>query len=143
LQLLKRIASMRRWVFSFAAAAALGGAPLLAAHHSISTLYDSSRQVTLEGIVAQFQLVNPHPFLFLDVTDAAGRAQRWQLEMDNRIELAAIGVTTNTFRPGDRVVVTGSLARTQGERLYLLRLDRPADGFWYEQVGMSPKIGTR
>ena len=134
---------MRRWGFSFAAAVAIGGASLLAAHHSISSLYDSSRQVTLEGIVAQFQLVNPHPFLFVDVTDAAGRAQRWQLEMDNRIELATIGVTANTFKPGDRVVVRGSLARTQGERLYLLRLDRPVDGFWYEQVGQSPKIGTR
>ena len=134
---------MRRWMFSFAAAAAIGGASLPAAHHSISSLYDSSRQVTLEGIVAQFQLVNPHPFLFVDVTDAAGRAQRWQLEMDNRIELATIGVTANTFKPGDRVVVRGSLARTQGERLYLLRLDRPVDGFWYEQAGQSPKIGTR
>jgi hypothetical protein len=121
---------------------AIGGTTPLAAHHSISSVYDSSRQVTLEGIVAQFHLVNPHPFLFVDVTDANGKAQRWRLEMDNRIELAAIGVTANTFRPGDRVVVTGSLARTQGEKLYLLRLDRPMDGFWYEQIGQSPRIRT-
>ena len=60
--------------------------------------------------------------------------------MDNRSELAAIGVTANTFKPGDRVVVTGSLARNEGQRMYLLRLDRAADGFWYEQVGQSPKI---
>jgi hypothetical protein len=131
---------MRRWTLSLAAAMALGGTTA-GAHHSISSVYDSSRQVTLEGIVAEFQLVNPHPFLFMDVADGAGRTARWRLELDNRSELAAIGVTANTLNPGDRIVVKGSLARNQGERLYLLRLDRPADGFWYKQVGQSPKIG--
>ena len=132
---------MKRWMLSFAAALAIGGvAPY--AHHSIANFYDSSRKATIEGIVAQFQLVNPHPFLFIDVKDGAGEAQRWRLEMDNRSELVAIGVTANTIKPGDRVVVSGSLARTEGQRMYLLRLDRPVDGFWYEQVGQSPRIRT-
>jgi hypothetical protein len=48
--------------------------------------------------------------------------------------LVAIGVTANTLKPGDRVQVKGSLARTQPQALDLLRLDRPADGFCYEQV---------
>ena len=132
---------MKRWTLSFAALVAISGmAPH--AHHGISSVYDSSRQVTVEGIVVQFQLVNPHPFLFIEVKGGRGEAQRWQLEMDNRSELAEIGVTAHTFMPGDRIVVTGSLARTQEHRLYLLRLDRPVDGFWYEQVGQSPKIRT-
>jgi hypothetical protein len=130
---------MTPWTLAVAAAVALL-APALRAHHSISGVYDSSRRTTLDGTVADFQLVNPHPFLFVDVADAAGNAQRWKLEMDNRSELAAIGVTADTFKRGDRVVVTGSLARTRPQSLYLLRLDRPADGFWYEQVGQSPKI---
>jgi hypothetical protein len=132
---------MKRWTFLVAAAIAVGGTAS-DAHHSISSVYDSSRPVTIEGIVAQFQLVNPHPFLFIDVMDRAGEAQRWQLEMDNRNELDAIGVTASTFKPGDFVVVTGSLARTSGNRLYLLRLDRRGDGFWYEQIGPSPRIRT-
>jgi hypothetical protein len=111
-------------------------------HHSIASVYDSSRRVTLEGVIAQFQLVNPHPFLLVEVRDGAGRLQEWRLEMDNRGELAAIGVTANTFKPGDRVVVAGSQSRTQPQSLYVLRLDRPADGFWYEQVGLSPRIRT-
>ena len=132
---------MKRWTLLVAAAIAVGGTATHA-HHSISTLYDSSRQVTIEGIVAQFQLVNPHPFLFIDVKGRTGETQRWQLEMDNRRELASIGVTASTFKPGDVVVVTGSLARISGQKLYLLRLDRRADGFWYEQVGPSPRIRT-
>jgi Family of unknown function (DUF6152) len=132
---------MKRWVLLVAAAIALAGTATHA-HHSISSLYDSSRQVTIEGIVAEFQLVNPHPFLFIDVKGRTGEAQRWQLEMDNRRELVSIGVTASTFKPGDLVVVNGSLARRAVQKLYLLRLDRRADGFWYEQVGPSPRIRT-
>ena len=132
---------MKRWALLVAAAIAVGGTATHA-HHSISSVYDSSRQVTIEGIVAEFQLVNPHPFLFIDVRGRTGEAQRWQLEMDNRRELVSIGVTASTFKPGDFVVVTGSLARRSGQKLYLLRLDRRADGFWYEQVGPSPRIRT-
>jgi hypothetical protein len=134
---------MNRWTLSLAAGIAIGGmAPQ--AHHSISGVYDATRQVTIEGVVAQFQLVNPHPFLFIDVTDdsGTGKAQRWRLEMDNRSELVAIGVTANTFKPGDRVVASGSLARTQAQSMYVLRLDRPVDDFWYEQIGQSPRIRT-
>lgn len=111
------------------------------AHHSISAVYDSSRQVRVDGVVAQFQLVNPHPFLLLDVRDGAGPPLQWRLEMDNLRELADIGVTAATFKPGDRLVVNGSQGRTQPQSLYVLRLDRPADGFWYEQVGTTPRIG--
>ena len=130
---------MKRWMVSVAAAIAISGMASHA-HHSISSVYDSSRQVTIEGIVAKFQLVNPHPFLLIDVADGAGHAQQWRLEMDNRRELAEIGVTSNTFRPGDRVVVSGSLARAHPQSLYVLRLDRPIDGLRYEQIGQSPRI---
>jgi len=109
------------------------------AHHSISSVYDGSRRVTVDGIVAQFHLVNPHPFLFIDVRDDS-RATPWRAEMDNRSELVGIGVTADTFKPGDRIVVTGSPARSQSQSLYVLRLDRPSDGFWYEQVGQTPRI---
>ena len=131
---------MTRWTLALAATVALC-TPSARAHHSIYSIYDRSRPATLEGTVAEFQLINPHPFLFIDVADSSGAAERWRLEMDNRIELAEIGVTAGTFKPGDRVVVTGSLARTQPHSLNLLRLDRSSDGFWYEQVGSSPRIG--
>jgi hypothetical protein len=132
---------MKRRAFLVAAAISVGVTATYA-HHSISTVYDSSRQVTVEGMVWRFQLVNPHPFLVIDVKTSTGDVQRWQLEMDNLRELGAIGVTANTFKPGDVVVVTGSLARKSGQKLYLLRLDRRADGFWYEQVGASPRVRT-
>ena len=122
--------------------AALGWASLAAhAHHSIAAVYDSSRQQRLEAVVAQFQFVNPHPFVIVMV-EIDGAEQPWRLEMDNRFELAQVGMTEMTLKPGDRVVVTGSLGRTEPRTLYIRQLDRPADGFRYEQVGSRPRVST-
>jgi hypothetical protein len=125
------------WGVTSAIALAMSGAS--SAHHSIAGIYGNER-ATIDGIVAEFHYVNPHPFVTADVKDATGTVQRWRLEMDNRSELAQIGVTATTLMPGNRIVVTGSLGRTQPHSMYVRRLDRPADGFWYEQVGSSPRI---
>jgi hypothetical protein len=103
------------------------------AHHSISAVYDSARQQRIEGVVAEFQFVNPHPFLIVTVTPTGAPPESWRLEMDNRFELSGIGMTADTLKPGDRVVVTGSEGRTDPRALYVRQLDRPADGFRYEQ----------
>ena len=41
----------------------------LGAHHSIAGMYDSSQPVTLDGVVAEFAFVNPHPFIVVEVAD--------------------------------------------------------------------------
>ena len=109
-------------------------------HHSIAGVYDSSRKVTIEGVISEFQFINPHPFVIMDVTKGGKKLEQWKLEMDNRSELVEIGVTSQTLRPGDRVIVTGSPGRTQPQSLYIGKLDRPSDGFQYEQVGSTPRI---
>src|SRR5262245_37018502 len=122
--------------------AALVQASLTAqAQHSIAAVYDSARQQRLEAVVAEFQFVNPHPFVIVTV-EAGGAEESWRLEMDNRFELAGVGMTDTTLKPGDRVVVTGSLGRTEPRTLYIRQLDRPADGFRYEQVGSRPRVST-
>lgn len=120
---------------------ALGTAPALG-HHSLSGVYDGADQTSLHGAVAEFRFVNPHPVLVIEVDDDSGDGRLWELEMDNRFELARIGVTAETFRPGDRVFVRGSIGLIRPRTLYLRRLDRPADGLWYEQRGSRPYLGT-
>jgi Family of unknown function (DUF6152) len=131
-----------RWVLLCLVGAALSSVPV-SAHHSIASAYDESRRVNLDGVIKQFQFVNPHPYLVVDVQDTSGATQSWQLEMDNRGELVDVGMTSATFKPGDRVVVTGSPSRGQPRALYIRSLERPADGFLYEQVGFSPRIRVR
>ncbi len=110
------------------------------AHHSIAGMYDQGRRVTLDGVIAQFQFVNPHPFVMVDVRDAGGAAQSWKAELDNRWELLDIGLTATTFKAGDRVIVSGSPGRDRTLLMYVRRLERPADGLLYEQVGTSPRV---
>jgi uncharacterized protein DUF6152 len=110
------------------------------AHHSISGVYDSGRQVRIDGRVVEFQFVNPHPVLIVAPSGDNAAGEPWRLEMDNRYELADIGVTAKTFKPGEHVIATGSAARDESHSLYLIKLDRPADGLRYEQIGYSPHI---
>jgi hypothetical protein len=109
------------------------------AHHSIAGMYDESHPVTVDGLVAEFHFVNPHPFVLLQVRDSSGRDQTWKLELDNRGELVDVGMTATTLKPGDRLTVTGGPAYKQPNAMYVRRMQR-ADGFLYQQVGFSPKI---
>jgi hypothetical protein len=117
----------------------LAAAPA-AAHHSIAAVYDGSREITVEGRVAEFMFVNPHPILVIDAAAPGGDPQLWRLEMDNRVELADVGIHARTFVPGERVIARGSAARVQPRSLYVRQLDRPADGFRYEQIGYRPRV---
>lgn len=110
------------------------------AHHSIAGMYDQSRSVTLDGVLVQFHFVNPHPFVMMEVEDARGNRQTWKLEMDNRGELVEVGMTATTLKTGDRLVVTGSVAYKDPRAMYVRKLERPADGFLYEQIGFSPRV---
>ena len=110
------------------------------AHHSIAGAYDSSREATVEGVITQFRFVSPHPFIELkDVRTG----QPWQMELDNRREFEDIGVTADTLKAGDRVIVVGSMSRREANQMYARRLNRPADGFGFEEVGSRPRLSGR
>ncbi|OFW12956.1 MAG: hypothetical protein A3F70_08980 [Acidobacteria bacterium RIFCSPLOWO2_12_FULL_67_14] len=128
---------MRREMLACVAALLIAGPAQ--AHHSIVGVYDSARSVTVEGAIVRFEFIYPHPFVVLDVR-RSGATDTWRLEMDNRGELADVGFANDTLRPGDRVVVSGNLARQEPNRLYIRRLERPSDGLLYEQVGMRPQL---
>ena len=116
------------------------GACTADAHHSISGMYDTRRDVRIEGVVTQFEFINPHAFLTLEIRESDRAAQRWRVELDDRGELSDIGMTAETLQPGDQVTVVGSPARREPNRVYLVRLDRPADGYSFEQVRGRPRL---
>jgi hypothetical protein len=104
------------------------------AHHSLAN-YDSSRDVTLAGVVETFSFTNPHPFLVV-----AAKGERWKLEMDNLFELVDAGLTRDSFRPGDKVTARAWPDRGGARTAYLRRLERSGDGLLVEQVGSSPRV---
>jgi hypothetical protein len=94
----------------------------------------------VEGVVTQFEFINPHAFITFEVRETGRASQQWRVELDDRGELSDIGMTAQTLRPGDQVIVVGSPARREVNRLYLARLDRPADGYSFEQVRGRPRL---
>jgi hypothetical protein len=107
-------------------------------HHSLSE-YDAARELSLTVVVREFHFVNPHPYLVAEVR-AGSLSSVWRLELDNRFELVQIGMTASTFTAGEQLLVSGRPGRDQKSILYVRELDRPADGFRYEQLSSSPRI---
>jgi len=86
-------------------------APATLAHHANSA-YDADQSVTVTGTVTQWQFINPHSGLWLDVTDESGNAVRWSGEFQGTLDLYRhFGWNKNTFKPGDRVTLTGFRSR--------------------------------
>jgi len=50
------------------------------AHHGTGVSYDASKPITLKGTVTEFRYANPHPQLYFDVTDNAGKVVHWSGE---------------------------------------------------------------
>jgi hypothetical protein len=119
-----------------AVAALLLGAGATTAHHSFSPVYDGSRSVTVAGIVTEFQFVNPHAQLTLDVTDESGKTTTWHVEFDGRLNLTNGGWTDDTITVGERISVTGNPTHTGSPRIFFARLER-ADGSVLLRPGVS------
>ena len=74
------------------------------AHHSFS-MFDNTREVTISGVIKEFQWTNPHTFTWVDVPNAAGGADTWALEGMSPNYLGRRGWTKNSLKPGDHVTI--------------------------------------
>jgi hypothetical protein len=97
--------SMARNRMLLCAVSVLAGMPVAAlAHHSFA-MFDRGRTDTIVGAVKQFEMINPHGWLRVDVVDAQGRANEWSLEAGGPGQMQRQGWTQTTVRPGDTVTV--------------------------------------
>jgi hypothetical protein len=101
-----------------------------AAHHSFAATYDSSRQSRIEGEVAQFLFRNPHSMVQILAPDDTGEMRRWAIEWAGINVLTGEGISRETLRIGDKVVVTGNPGRVPTDyRMRMLSIERPEDGW--------------
>jgi hypothetical protein len=97
------------------------------AHHSFSAEFDANRTISVQGVVTEFRLVNPHASMTMNVTDDAGKTTKWEVEFAGRLNLAKGGWTPSTIKPGEQVTVFGNPSHTGTPRIAFRRLVR-ADG---------------
>jgi len=74
------------------------------AHHSFA-MFDASQTTTVVGTVKAFEMVNPHGWLRVMVSDPEGRVSEWSMEMGGPGQLERQGWSKDTVRPGDKVTV--------------------------------------
>jgi hypothetical protein len=128
---------MRRVLF-LVVAATLAAASAAYAHHSYAATYDTSKEIKLTGKLVQFVYRNPHSFVHLEAPDENGVSQRWAVEWSGGGQLANQGVTRESLKVGDEVVIIGRPSRVPGEyRALMVRLTRPADGFTWGTAGQA------
>ena len=72
------------------------------AHHSAAGI-DQTKTVTQEGVVKEFKWANPHSWIELEVKNAKGDVEVWNLEMNPPSYLVRAGWKSTTIKPGDKV----------------------------------------
>jgi hypothetical protein len=79
------------------------------AHHSTAGIYQLTVEVELKGKVKEWRFINPHPSLKLEVVDAKGVAQEWDVSYGGSAvaHLKKRGYSASTFKPGDIIIVKG------------------------------------
>src|SRR3984957_1518515 len=90
------------------AAAPLWGQP------SLSAEFDASRPLKLHGTVTQWELVNPHSWIHLDVKNEDGTVTNWMIEGGSPNALLRLGFTKRSLPPGTEIFVEGYQAKDRG-----------------------------
>ncbi len=89
-----------------------------ASHHGIIN-FDMNREVDVTGVVTRLAFVNPHAWLYFDVTDRNGRVAAWQCELRGATVLRRAGWSPDMLSPGPRIRVTGAPDRFEPNTCYL------------------------
>ena len=119
----------RNWLALPILAAALVGSAY--AHHSFAATYFEDKTDKIQGKLVQFLYRNPHSFVHVEVKDAkTGEMIRWAVEWGAGGQLGRQGVTRDTLKPGDEVVINGNPGRNpEDHRLRMVNITRTSDNW--------------
>ena len=94
-----------RSVLTMAAALTVIAMPAVA-HHS-GAMFDDKKEVTLSGVVKEFQYTNPHSWLLVDVKASDGTMTTWGFEAEGPTTLLRAGIRKSDFAPGTAITISG------------------------------------
>jgi hypothetical protein len=94
---------LRAFGLACIAASVVAGSAL--AHHSFA-IFDQTKVLNHTGTVKEFELVNPHAWLHVVITDGQGKSATWSFEGGSVAQLVGLGWTREGLRVGDKVQVS-------------------------------------
>lgn len=120
-----------------AAAISLTATAALVAHHSVPGQFDMSKPITLKGVIAKVDWINPHIYVHLDVKDADGTTNTWALATLPTAMMRRAGLTKETLqgKPGEEVTINAVPARDGSKHLAWINKITYADGHSFAPTG--------
>lgn len=103
------------------------------AHHGIAN-FDLNTDLELTGVVTGVEFLNPHSWLYLNVTNTEGEIKSWRCEMRGSTVLRRSGWTVDMFPAGMQITITGAPDRNDPAGCYLGTLKFP-DGTSINRYG--------
>jgi hypothetical protein len=97
----------------------------LFSHHSRSDY--EHEEITTKGTVVLFQWRNPHVYVVWDVKDEA-KTTHWVGEMASVTSMIADGMTKDSLKPGDQIMVIAFPSKIEGSTLALIKKITRPDG---------------
>ncbi|MDC0598456.1 DUF6152 family protein [Gammaproteobacteria bacterium] len=106
------------------------------AHHSVAGQFDMSNPVEWTGVISDMDWINPHSYIYLDVTEADGSSTVWRLETLPTAMFRKAGLTREmVMGAGQQVTISGLTARDGSKNLgYIIRITYE-DGHFYQLSG--------
>jgi len=103
---------VRKLSIMFAAAATLlVGSSQLAAHHSVSAEFDTSKPVTFTGTIKKVDWMNPHIYTHVETKGADGKLIVYKVEGGPPNSLFRQGWRKDSLKIGETVSVSGIKAK--------------------------------
>jgi hypothetical protein len=106
---------------TFLAIAVLAVTGTAFAHHGAAA-YDMGKAVTVKGTVSDFQFINPHVLITIDVKGDNGVVQKWQGELTSPNHLARAGWTKSTIKIGDNITLMGAGAKSGSSTIWIRKI---------------------
>jgi len=119
----------------------LGSVPV-SAHHSFNSFWYMDKTASIEGVVTEVKLVNPHPEMKIEVTEADGTKTIWNITgRATGSGILKAGWTPETLPVGTKVKVEGSPSRKEGAKALAAGKITKADGsvVWFGGGGGIPQ----
>ena len=86
--------------------------PPVSAHHSFAAEFDIEAPVELKGVLTRMDWVNPHGWLYIDVTGSDGTVVNWAIEAGGPNQLLRRGLRKTDFPLGLEILVQGFAAKS-------------------------------
>jgi hypothetical protein len=111
--------------------------PLALAHHG-GNEYDLRKTVEFKGKLTRVEMINPHSWIYFDVTETDGKVSHHRCEMRSVHVLRRSGWTKELFPVGQQVTIEASPNKTDPASCYLQTIVA-ADGTRMDRYGQYIK----